>query len=174
MKHFAEQPLVWKQLRVETKLAILQLAIENGETSTDIAKRYGTSKAAVLGFANRRGIFFRHSRAADEAALATSKATKIKRLPGARSGETLRNINYWQANGARASAEERLQMSNAMPAFEPKDKRQLVKLVDLQERQCKWPFDTPEGLRFCGAGCEPGQSYCPSHHNRAHYRGGER
>ena len=170
MNQRAQPRLVWSQMQVETKLAIVELAIKNGETCVDIAKNYSATKGQVVGFANKRGLYFGSRRAADAAILGAESVAKIKRLPGRKPTETIKNINYWQANGAQASAQERLGLSVALCAFAPKAKREMVKLADLQEGQCKWPFDTDAGTRFCGAGCDVGSSYCGAHRQTAYRR----
>lgn len=170
MKHFAAPSLRWNEIADETKLSIVKLAIRDGKTCVDIAKDYGATKGQVVGFANRRGLFFGVRRAADDAILGAENAVKVKRLPGRKSSETFKNIEFWQANVTKDCAAERLGMSKAMAAFEPISGQKLVSLADLKDNQCRWPFDTDEGSRFCGAGCAPGQSYCETHRQKAYRR----
>lgn len=47
---------------------------------------------------------------------------------------------------------------------------ELVTLLTLTERMCKWPIGHPgdEGFHFCGKESEVGQPYCPDHADQAY------
>lgn len=53
------------------------------------------------------------------------------------------------------------------PARRPakKDTKQLISLLDLTDRMCKWPIGHPgdPDFHFCGKPAEPGMPYCAAH-----------
>jgi GcrA cell cycle regulator len=51
-----------------------------------------------------------------------------------------------------------------LPPPEPKSAC-AVKFEDLDNKSCRYPTDTPEGLFFCGCNSIPGKSWC-EYHNR--------
>ncbi len=46
-----------------------------------------------------------------------------------------------------------------------KDTKQLISLLDLTDRMCKWPIGHPgdADFHFCGKNAEPGMPYCAGH-----------
>src|SRR5215469_13416395 len=44
----------------------------------------------------------------------------------------------------------------------------MMQLEELEDRNCRWPYDTPEGPRFCGQPRVGHSPYCLGHAQRAY------
>lgn len=61
---------------------------------------------------------------------------------------------------ASVPAEERVAPE---PGFAPPDGKRLTALVDLGQCMCRWPYDAPPGVMYCGEATGHGESYCLPH-----------
>jgi len=162
-------PLVWEHMQLPTKLAAIRLGQREGQSAREIGKRYFTSRAAITACANRNGISLKKNRLADDADLAQSNATKIKRLPGVKDSSWKRKLQFHLDKDKQQAAAERLEAGGLLAEFVRAAVGERISLVDLAEGQCRWPFEDGQGTHFCGRAVQDGSSYCTAHHARAYY-----
>lgn len=164
-----EPPLVWEHMQLTTKLAAIRLGNREGLSAREIGKCYFTSRAAITACANRNGISLKKSRLADNADLAQSRATTIKRLPGVKDSSWKRKLQFHLDKDKQKAAKEWLEAEGLLAGFSaPKAVTNRVTLVDLKEGQCRWPFEDGQGTFFCASNVQTGSSYCAEHHKRAY------
>lgn len=162
-------PLVWERMQLTTKLAAIRLGQREGLSAREIGKRYFTSRAAITACANRNGISLKKNRLADNADLARSNATKIKRLPGVKDSSWKRKLQFHLDRDKQKAAAERLEADGLLTGFARAAVGKRISLVDLADGQCRWPFEDGQGTHFCGGVVQDGSSYCAAHHAKAYY-----
>ncbi len=155
-------------MQLATKLAAIRLGQREGLSAREIGKRHFTSRAAITASANRNGISLKKNRLADNADLAQARATTIKRLPGVKDSSWKRKLQFHLDKDKQREAKERLEANGLLAGFAQEAVGERIRLVDLADGQCRWPFEDEQGTFFCAGVVQDGSSYCPAHHRRAY------
>ena len=173
--------------RTDSKVKIMTRLRAEGFSAEAIAREIGApSRNAVLGKMHRIGmcerkyVEGRHLKQPRPAGLQKrERITALAREDRRRSLHAA-NIEAKEAKAkARQSAKrgdaeiEALRIAQAGPvgiralpdwANTPLPGTTPISLVKLESRSCRWPLDTPNGVRYCGCMTPKiGLSYCPSH-----------
>lgn len=140
------------------RIALLKNRIDAGLSCAEIARDIGVSRNAVIGKANRLGLF-RFKRG-------TAGQMERTRIP-----KDMRPRIVTQHQIPRALWEK--PQFAFVEASEQSAKR--CSLIELQHWHCRWPIGDPaaEDFGFCGNKPINGLPYCPSH-SRLAYRSGRR
>ena len=133
----------WNDERVD----LLKKLWGEGRTAAEIAKELGgVTRNAVIGKAHRLKLSNRVSPIQQNIAKPVTKMAVVKEKP---------------------------EIVLARPANidqPPTRKSGGIKMVDLRDRMCRWPFGDPRDADFHFCGCEnvPGLPYCPTHAKAAY------
>ena len=160
--------LSWDNMRSETKSAVIRIGYRQGVTITQLAERFGCSRGAIAGHADRKKIYAPNGKVAARVAAAEAKAHKVKRLPGAKDNGVLHGLRFVTDPAKLAAAEKRLEESGVLKAFEPDPVETYVSMMELTDSHCRWPIDVNGKTMFCGKLPNEGEIYCPACRNRAY------
>lgn len=163
----------WTDARVKT----LKDMWTQGKSASEIAEKLGgVTRNAVIGKAHRLGLSGRPSPIKGQKATASPKTKKQPTKPKA-SGKTLaekpEKTRKAQAKVKPEKLSKKPEIKNGVhlkPADPEKDlerlkKGELIGILDLTERTCRWPVGDPKqgAFGFCGCPAEPGKPYCDAH-----------
>lgn len=167
--------LDWKTATEAEKIDVLVPLAEQGASAGEMAQHFlNATRNATLGFCVRRKIKLGGSAASGGRKTSTVNANIAKRKAANEHGGL--SFKLTQARKDRLSMEEGMEAVFGRPSIErvfgddvPAD-RQLISLLELTERTCRWPYGDPHqpGFGFCG--CRKGRDagpYCPEHTAKA-------
>ena len=120
-------------------IAKLKTLLERGLTTSEIGKRLGFTKNAVVGKINRLKLN------------TVAKKVIVKKAPKPKIAPKPKKV-----------------LSKAKPILKKKVEKVLLNFVTLMELfpdQCRWPIGSPdsEDFKFCGKKCFSGKPYCFEH-----------
>ena len=141
----------WTDERVE----LLRRMWGEGRTAAEIAGELGgITRNAVIGKAHRLKL---SGRASPIATAALQQDNKKIVLPQPANRDKPVTVPLPRA------------VAIAAPAIKIGDRG--VRMIDLRDRMCRWPFGDPKlpDFHFCGCASAPGMPYCPDH-SRAAYQ----
>jgi GcrA cell cycle regulator len=122
----------------DDRVALLKKLWGEGKTAAEIAKELGgVTRNAVIGKAHRLKLSNRVSPIQQNKKPATPKAAVEKKIP----------------------------VKAAAPVIARDENREVISLMDLGARMCRWPIGDPreEEFGFCGCSSIAGLPYCPDH-----------
>lgn len=127
---------------------------KKGLTTSEIGRRIGISKNAVVGKAHRLWLEGRPSPIKRDT---SGQPKPVFILP-----ESFKNPKLKEASPKKEDV--LMQVYRRTKKEKPQTKKG-VKLVDLKPNSCRWPSGDPKDLdfNFCGKEVVPGKSYCEEH-----------
>lgn len=140
-----------RKARTWTPEAVQQLKKmwEEGMNTRLIAEKLGMSKNAVIGKAGYLNLTRRKKKtfvAQDGTQSTTKKRVTMVSKFGHFIPANMDTLKLYQP-----------MVHVPLPGVTPKE------LIDLREKECRWPFGHLPDLLFCGAGCMKGSQYCEIH-----------
>ena len=151
------------------RISELKRMVNEGYSSTKIKDLIGaTTRNVVIGKANRLGLRFHGGKM--ETAQAESLPAKRKHRKTPPIQALLVEVSSLKTALTMMLDEDPIVEPPPIIQDEP---RSLKTIMDLRDRDCRWPTDIEgAGWFFCGAEQLLGSSYCCAHHKRA-YQGRE-
>jgi len=144
--------MVWTEEMVEN----LKKMWMHGLSTSEIAKKLGVSKNAIVGKVHRLNLSCRPS--------------PIKKKDEIQKPVIKKAVKHVAKPEKNAVQEEKLQIEKIKEnsSLEQKQKMSgdtLIRLTDLDSHTCRWPLGDPrdENFHFCGKKVRTGQTYCDEH-----------
>jgi GcrA cell cycle regulator len=143
----------WTAARIEQ----LRSCVAAGMTCSEIAAEIGVTRNAVIGKIHRLGLS--SGRPAGAPARASTSCPPRARHPRVPTQRRLLRLAY-----AQASPGEQATLNVSVASAHP------CSLVEIAERQCRWPIGDPEAADFvfCGNEAITGFTYCLGHARMAY------
>ena len=137
-----QSQMEWTEERVET----LRMLWTEGNTASEVSRRLGVTRNAVIGKVHRLGMGGRQTPAAPRAIAAQTPRRNRAHSPWTR-------------------AAPQLAPPPPRPRLEPADLAPTANLMGLNEHSCRWPIGHPNDLEFgfCGRERQRNLSYCADH-----------
>jgi GcrA cell cycle regulator len=146
----------------DERVAALKRLWAEGQSASQIAARIGgVSRNAVIGKVHRLGLASRATRQRSRPPRPAKRPREQDRVP---MGETSWPVLVvFPPVKAFVPARPVVEVADVPPALR-------VKLLDLHDGQCRWPFGDPKtaDFGFCGCPQRHGSSFCENHHRRVH------
>ncbi len=156
----------------DDRVAELRLLVSRGLSASEISRHFGgaVTRNAVIGKAYRIKCLF------PPKGLHKTNGPDDPVPPGVSVHDTT-----LRAKVIRARARKRVTAVEPPPVVEPivtkpvvveRRPQRLRRLLELENNQCRWPFDQDDGTRlFCGDPCrDDATPYCAEHHSLAYRR----
>lgn len=149
----------------DDRVATLTKLWSQGKSASEIAEVLGgVTRNAVIGKAHRLGLSGRPSPIKKKKLV---KAPAKKKAEATDTKEAPKKKSIVPAKTA-SPAKRAIKLPIAPPTFieeRPVHDGELINILDLTERVCRWPIGDPkEGkFGFCGADCDPAHPYCAPH-----------
>lgn len=150
----------------DDRVATLTKLWSQGKSASEIAEVLGgVTRNAVIGKAHRLGLSGRPSPIKKKK---VAKKTIKKKEDTAEKPKTKAKKKSIQPAKTAKPAKKEIKLPIAPPTFieeKPVHDGELIDILDLTERVCRWPIGDPkEGeFGFCGAECDPAHPYCLPH-----------
>ncbi len=147
----------------DERVATLKKLWSQGKSASEIADVLGgVTRNAVIGKAHRLGLSGRPSPIKKKKI--TKAAPKKKTIPAKEKPKKTTT----ETEKSSSPSKKEIKLPIAPPTFiEEKivHDGELISILDLTERVCRWPIGDPkEGeFGFCGADCDPAHPYCAPH-----------
>jgi len=158
----------WNSNRIE----LMTCCFHAGLSCSQIAGEIGVTRNAVIGKLHRLGL----TRPSDIA------AAQVEQRRAARHARAKPQRNWRPKRSRLSMAAQHEMLKSAFP--EPQTPAEDIPilngrgctLLELGQRQCRWPISSPGATDFCFCGNEPvkGLSYCPGHARIAYRQPGRR
>jgi GcrA cell cycle regulator len=146
----------------EDHVATLKRQWLNGLTASQVAKElgHGLTRSAVIGKLGRLGLLGARQKAETKALNPMRPIMAKPRRPGAQPNNVNHGIRRHSPNFSPAPSIE--------APLKPKPAVRSMKLVELENNSCRWPFGDPgtKEFYFCGAptaNLAQGEPYCEDH-----------
>jgi GcrA cell cycle regulator len=161
----------WTDERIQE----LERLWQQGMSASEIGKRLGVSKNAIVGKAHRMNLPSRPSpiRNGEEGEMVTNGAAEpqpraARKSSGKSSGGKQSKSNR-SASGANGSSGGNGKAKSASTQGNPASVRAQVEARGGRSG-CLWPIGDPNDpdFHFCGASAQPGKPYCTEHAQRAY------
>jgi hypothetical protein len=130
---------------------IRKMADDGLSAAQTSAKMEGLSRCAILGVAHRKGIKFKGFVPGTDRKYPVNRKAKGSKKP------------------SKPKIAPQPKPAPKFHCFSPQEPRGMVTLMKLQDDSCRYPYDTREGLRYCGEQTYTDQtrdkkySWCPIH-----------
>ncbi len=152
----------------DDRVATLTKLWSQGKSASEIAEVLGgVTRNAVIGKAHRLGLSGRPSPIKKKKL--TKKPAKPKKTTTKVKADSKKEDTKTKKTETRKTPKRReIKLPIAPPTFieeHPVHDGELISILDLTERVCRWPIGDPkEGeFGFCGAECDPAHPYCLPH-----------
>jgi GcrA cell cycle regulator len=137
----------------------LKSLLERGLSTSEIGKKLGFTKNAVVGKINRLGLNNTTKKAPEKKPAKTLKAPAKVQKPAKQVKAPVK---------AQKPARDKKVESHVRAESKKKTEKSIqnfVALMELRQDQCRWPIGSPDSddFRFCGEKCFSGKPYCFEH-----------
>jgi GcrA cell cycle regulator len=133
-----------------------ELRVDSSLSCSQIAKRLGVSRNAVIGKLSRLGISTKLT-SVRRPVIHITKPSRVRERPGTHS-ENVPRLRELHAKMAEAPEVK----SEPMPV-DPQPICPTVTFEELEPHHCRFPFGKATPFTFCGADRREDSSYCPEH-----------
>ncbi|MFT6658851.1 GcrA family cell cycle regulator [Maritalea sp.] len=158
----------WKTLQKASKLAVINIMDRDGISAGQVAEQLGCSRNAILGFKHREKLKTGEICIVAEAAVASEKATTIKKKRGQVDASLRHKLLYRfdpEKQAASAQQNTKVGVLKAITMGHYANRHALlITFMELDARSCRWPIETGMSTRFCGLDTGvASETYCREH-----------
>ena len=140
-----------------------------GLSTSEIGKRLGMSKNAVVGKLNRMGWNSKAGGVVTADTKKSSKASEEKKSLVKKVAEKLQKKTVAKAENKKSPAKDTKTLNKSL-AMHQRIIQHSLEMANLKPNQCRWPIGDPdsENFHFCGEQVFVGKPYCYEHCKQAY------